>query len=79
MRKRNRMPSRRDYPGRCFNLADRVSLLAEEIRQANKAADLHYPQYSLVDLSIHINEIKYEWLENTLKLNPNERGRWPHL
>lgn len=69
----------RGAAGRLWRIADHLSAVAEDIRYANKPADLTYPVYRYLDLVRKVREEQYEWLEKLLKLNPQERGRWPHL
>lgn len=69
----------RGYQGRLWRLADHFGRCAEEIRYANKPSDLFFPIYRILDLIRQTREQQYEWLEKLLKLNPIDRGRWPHL
>lgn len=62
-----------------WRLAERIIDTAEEVRNANKAADLSFPESRLIDLVIQMREHKYEWLEKSMGLNTQDRGRWPRL
>lgn len=64
---------------RNWALADRILACAQDIRYANKPADLHFPIHCLIDFAHKTREEQYEWLEKLMKLNPKDRGRWPKL
>lgn len=65
--------------GRRWKLANFLAATAEEVRNANKPADLTFTISRTLDLVHQVREHQYEWLERQLKLDPRERGRWPHL
>lgn len=62
-----------------WRLAERIISCAEEVRNANKPADLCFPQAVLLDLSHQINEQKYQWLGKKLGIKAETYGRWPNL
>lgn len=65
--------------GRLWKLADHLEATAQEVRYANKPADLLFPISRSIDLSVKIREQMYEWLEKEFGLDAKNRGRWPHL
>lgn len=69
----------RTAAGKRWKLADFMNATADEVRNAQKPSDLSFPISRTLDLIHKVREHQYEWLERTLKLNPEERGRWPHL
>lgn len=69
----------RGREGRLWRLADRIEETAVAVRYSHKPYDLIFPTSNLIDLSRQLDEMKLEWLESWLALNPQERGRWPRL
>lgn len=65
--------------GRNLRTARRIHSLADEIYNANKPADLTYPKAELLHMIQIIRDEQMEWLEKTLKMNPQNRGKYPHL
>lgn len=69
----------RTFRGRRWKLADFLHATAEEVRNAEKPADLTFAISRTLDLTHQIREYQYEWLEKAMKLESKDRGRWPHL
>lgn len=69
----------RGREGRLWRLADRIEDTATAVRYSHKPYDLVFPISNLIDLSRQLEVMKLEWLESWLELNPQDRGRWPHL
>lgn len=69
----------RGVAGRLYHLSDQFYAVSDEIRYANKPADLSYPISRLLVLVQKTQYEQKEWLEKLLKLNPEDRGLWPHL
>lgn len=62
-----------------WRLAERLIDCAEEVRNAQKPADLTFPAWRIIYLANELKENQMEWLEKALQLDPKNRGRWPRL
>lgn len=69
----------RTFGGRRWRLAQFLIDTGESLRNANKPADLTFTIDRTLDLVVKTREYQYEWLEKQLKMNPEDRGRWPRL
>lgn len=65
--------------GKLWKMAYFIEATGEEVRNAQKPYDLEFPRWRLINLSIKARVMLYEWLEEKMKLDKRDRGRWPHL
>lgn len=65
--------------GRLWKLADRLESAAVAVRYANKPYDLVFPITNLIELSIQLREMMWEWVAEQLGLDKRDQGNWPHL